>query len=110
MAFLKIWVSDDATRITGRLQYASTWNSIVGFVLPLNEFGIPETGIFPATSPSAIKKHFDTETIAANASCIMAQPLTKDAPAFCLSCFSTDNKFTTNNVMDWWLWMEELAK
>lgn len=41
---------------------------------------------------------------------IMAQPLSYNIPAYCLSLFSTDNKFDTKNVLERWNFMKEEAK
>ncbi|KAK5640764.1 hypothetical protein RI129_009311 [Pyrocoelia pectoralis] len=37
-----IWISEDATSITGRIQYCSKTNSLVGFVSPLGKDGLPK--------------------------------------------------------------------
>lgn len=41
-----VWLSEDATGITGRVEYSLHENSNVGFVLPLNDDGLPKVGYF----------------------------------------------------------------
>lgn len=52
-----VWISEDGTRITGRLQYDPGTNQIVGLVLPLNEHGVPKSNSFLATSVNAMQTH-----------------------------------------------------
>jgi len=33
-----IWIAEDATRITGKIEYNSRSNKVLGFVLPLKKF------------------------------------------------------------------------
>lgn len=47
---LVIWVSEDGTRVNGRIQYDSKTNQIVGFVPEIEENGLPVVQSFPATS------------------------------------------------------------
>lgn len=58
-----VWISEDATRIIGRVQYDSTSNELVGLVLPLDENnGMPVKSVFKARSASEIEDHFKTGT------------------------------------------------
>ncbi|KAF5281748.1 hypothetical protein FQR65_LT14543 [Abscondita terminalis] len=43
---LAVWISEDGTKIIGRIQYCPVTNKIVGFVLPLDENGFPRTESF----------------------------------------------------------------
>jgi len=45
----KIWISEDATRITGKIEYDCKSNKIIGFVLPLKN-GCPQYNSFSTTS------------------------------------------------------------
>ena len=54
----KVWISDDMTGITGRVQYDSKTNQIVGLVLPLNRNSVPMTLSFPANSAKDIENYF----------------------------------------------------
>ncbi|CAG9768534.1 unnamed protein product [Ceutorhynchus assimilis] len=104
-----IWVSEDGTRVTGKIEYDSKSNNVIGLVLPLRD-GLPQQGTFPATSAEAIKAYFQTGVKATYAYVIMAQPLHVGASTYCLSLFGTDNSFTTEQVTLRWEWMKKEAK
>ena len=42
-------ISEDATRVVSRVEYDDSSDKIVGFVLPLNNNGLPKKGLFHAT-------------------------------------------------------------
>ena len=56
----------------------------VGFVLPLNDFGLPEVDSFLAVLFEAIEKMFSKHKMAKYAYVYMAKPLALGVPAFCL--------------------------
>lgn len=105
-----LWMSEDATGITARIQYDQTTNQIVGFVLPLNENGLPNIQIYPATNAGLIKEYFENKTASTLLYVIMMQPLQENAPPFCFSLFGTDNKFTASDVTHRWNFIFEEAK
>lgn len=41
-----VWLSEDATGITGRVEYSIHENCNIDFVLPLNDDGLPKVGYF----------------------------------------------------------------
>ena len=82
---------EDATRIICRVAYDAKTNRCVGFVLPVNN-GLFEVDSFLAISFDAIENMFAKHTAAY---VYMAQPLDNNIPPFCLACFGTNNKFTT---------------
>lgn len=59
-----LWLSKDAARITGRVQYDSKTNQLVGFSLPLDENGMPIKSSFTATSAKQIEEYFINNTAA----------------------------------------------
>ncbi|XP_077255609.1 uncharacterized protein LOC143893763 [Temnothorax americanus] len=97
-----VWLSEDATRITGRIQYDSKSNQLVGFPLPLNNDGMPVTHSFTATCAKKIEEYFSTNSPASLLYVIIAQPLVYQAPSFCLCLYSTDNKFEADDVIKRW--------
>ncbi|CAG9814589.1 unnamed protein product [Phaedon cochleariae] len=103
-----IWISEDQTGITGRIQYDSKTNNIVGFVLPLRD-GLPITNYFQAKTASEIELIFLTQTKSNYLLMIMAQPLVPNAPAFSLCAFGSNNKFTHKDVQRRWQILEQLA-
>ena len=88
-------IGEDATRIICRVEYDIRTNRCVGF-------GLPEVDYFSATSFDAIEKMFTTQSVAKYAYVYMAQPLDLNVPAFCLACFGTNNRFTTDHVLSRW--------
>ena len=69
----------------------------------IQQNGTLQVNSFLAVSFEAIEKMFATTTIAKYAYVYMVKPLgTYDVPAFCLSCFGTDNKFTAEQVVLRW--------
>lgn len=105
-----VWLSEDATRITGRVQHDSNTNQIVGFVLPFNDEGMPISGSFLATSAKAIQDFFLNHSPASSLHTIMAQPLYDKAPSFCILLFGTDNKFSTEHVLKRWEFTVKLLR
>lgn len=53
-----VWISEDATRVTGRIEYDSKTNKLVGFTMPLRD-GIPNTNAFLATSAKTMCSYFE---------------------------------------------------
>lgn len=105
-------LSEDATRITGTVQYDSKSNQLVGFVLPINQDnGMPIPHTFKARSAEEILGRFVSERpIAHNVNVIMAQPLER-VPPFFLLIYGSDNRHSAENVADRWQYItEELQK
>lgn len=104
-----VWVSKDATRITGKVQYDSSTNQLVGLVLPLNKHGMPISYSFLARSAKESEHHFSKEKTASLVYAIMAHPIADSSP-FCLALFGTDNGFTLQDVIKRWKYiLKELA-
>lgn len=102
---LTVWLSEDATRITGRIQYDPPSNQLVGFVLPLGSDGMPLSNTFSATTLEKIQNTFQNATIAKLLYVIIAQSLVDKGPSFCLCLYGTDNKFTFEDVLNRWKYM-----
>ena len=97
-----ISISEDATRIVGRVEYDSATNRCVGFVLPLDENGLPKENSCLANSFSVMENMFLNYPIAKYAYVYMAQPLCHNVPPMCLACFGTDNKFSAEDLLPRW--------
>ena len=104
---LLVSIAEDATRIEGRVEYDSESNRCVGFVLPLNENGLPKVDSFLATSFSAIESMFLRNAVSKYVYIYMAQSLCTDVPPFCLACIGTDNKFDSLALMQRWRFIVE---
>lgn len=50
---LRVWVSEDGTRVIGKIQYYQISNKVIGFVLPF-ENGIANVNAYLATSANTI--------------------------------------------------------
>lgn len=114
---LVVTLSEDATRINGRVQYDVTSNQIVGFSLPLNENGMPIPGSYPALTAAEIESYFyntenEQEKQPANLlNVVMAQPLSKGIPAFCVLLFCTNGSYDAKDVKNRWKYIaDELRK
>lgn len=84
---------------------------MVGFVIPsCKESGFPSTGLYKVTSFKEMERAFREENVANNAYVYMAQPLVTNAPAFCLTVFGSDNRFTNNHVESRWNYLEKELK
>lgn len=98
-------LSEDATRITGRIQYDKFTNQIVGFAPPLNkENGLPVPFSFPARNAQEIIQHFNEKnTTSALVNVVMATPISKNPmSSFCLLIYGTDNKYSADDVCNRW--------
>lgn len=98
-------ISEDATRIIGRVQYDRKTNQIVGFVQPLDRTnGMPVPFSFPARDVNEIMQYFDGSHMESKfLNVIMAQPIgCEESPAFCLMLYSSDNKYTCEDVANKW--------
>jgi len=99
---LCVSIAEDATRIVGRIDYDNETDRCVGFVLPLDQNGLPKGDSFIASSFAAIYAMFKNNSVAKYAYVYMAQSLANNVPAFCLACLGTDNKFTALTLMQRW--------
>lgn len=109
---LAVALSEDATRISGRIEYDHRTNQISGFVLPINkDTGMPITYSFPARNRDEILKYFANNTTTAHfVNVIMARPLA-NYPPFCLLLYSSDGIYTSEDVDRRWMHIvAELAK
>lgn len=98
---LVVSLSEDGTRIVDRVQYCSVTNQLIGFVPPIHkETGMPIPFMRPARNSEEIFNHFSNEhSISSFVNVVMAQPI-GNAPPFCLLVFSSNNTYTTNDVMN----------
>ncbi|KAK3927607.1 DNA gyrase inhibitor YacG [Frankliniella fusca] len=97
---LKVWISEDGTRILQKFSYDLKSNQIIGPTPPLADNGIPILNSFPAESAAMIATHFLKGEPASSAHAIMAQPLQK-------GIFGTNNKFTSEHVYKRWIYVKD---
>lgn len=101
---LRVSLSEDATRITPKIAYDSITNQLIGFALPLDENGMPLTSSFEANNAKQIQDHFmnANNSISSNVIVQMAQPQSRQVPAFCMNLYLTDNKYKAESVLSRW--------
>lgn len=97
-------ISEDATRIIGRVQYSRHTNQLLGFTLPIDtSTGLPVPFSYLARSFSEICQHFmANHPISEFANIVMAQPLA-DVTPFCLLIFGSNNKYNSDDVRHRWI-------
>ena len=88
--------------MVGRVEYDPETDRCVGFVLSIDQDGLPIVDSFLATSFAAINSMFENGSISKYAYIYMAQPLGCNIPPFILACLGTDNKFTAKHVLQRW--------
>lgn len=100
---LTVAISEDATRIIGRVQYDAASNQLVGFTLPLSRSnGMPIPYSFPARSAQEMYNHFTGDISVSNLlNVVMAQPIANAKP-FCLIAFGSDNVYSSGDVSKRW--------
>lgn len=105
---LAVCISEDCTRVEGRIQYDSKRNQIIGFTPPTDKItGLPVPFAFPARNAEEIFNHFASEnSVSSFVDVIMAQPLT-NAPPFCLAIFGSDGKYTSIDIENRWLYIKK---
>lgn len=103
-------LSEDATNITGMVEYFSPKNQIVGLVQPLNEENaIPIPLAYEATSATAIENIMLAKKVPTSCmfNVVMAQPLASKVPAFCLMAYGGTSSFTKEQVAKRWMHIVE---
>ena len=75
---------------------------LLGFVLPLDEDGMPIPNSYMASLADCIKYYFDEKDPANLLQTVIAQSLTKDAPFFVLLIYGTDNKYNYSALNARW--------
>jgi len=103
-------ISEDATRIITRVEYDSSNDQCVGFVLPIRD-GMIQCRAYEATSFDTITEMFKTRPLSKFAYVYVAQPLSDEVPSFCLARIGTDNKFDYQSILFRWKYIfSELKK
>lgn len=107
-----VCLSEDATRIQGKVEYHHKTNQLVGFVLPTNaQNGLPIPFTYRARNFEEIFQHFSGgNTIATFLNVVMAQPTAKNIPAFCLLIFGSDNRYSAQDVVKRWKYVSNELK
>lgn len=101
---LLVSLSEDATRVTGKIEYSVRSNTLVGFVLPIStETSMPIPTSYLARSAAEVESHFLNKTsVGHNVNVIMAQPLALNEPPFCLLVYCSDNQYPATVIERRW--------
>lgn len=91
-------IAEDATAIVGRREYGIKSNSVIGFSLPLEINGLPDSSLSKVKTAEDIINMFASFERATNVMVIMAQPLAKNVSPIRILSFGTNNKFTADDV------------
>lgn len=105
---LAVCLCEDATRITPGIQYDHTTDSLRGLVAPLDGNGMPQTGLFSASSPYKIAEDIKQYPTGNYVYVQMALPLAAGAAPYVLYHVCSDNKFTATDVLNRWTHTEAL--
>lgn len=102
-----IFAAEDCTAVVPRIVFDTRTNMFVGFVLSLKD-GIPIIDSYTTESFCELEQWFDTSSKSYLINLQMIQPINlnnvEGAP-FILSCYGTDNKFTTEDILMKWVHM-----
>lgn len=106
-----VWLSEDATAITPKVNYDVVTDTLIGLVAPFNEeTGCPISFHFKASTAKDITEHMKKEK-ATSVYLVMAQPLDEKYPPFVLQLFGWDCSMTARHVTSRWEFTKnELSK
>lgn len=106
-----VWLSEDATGITPKVEFDSKSNQMIGLVLPISTSnGMPIPFSYLARNAEEIETNI-TKDKSTHVYVVMAQPLMRGVPPFMLQIYGTNNKFKTQDVLRRWKHtVEELRK
>lgn len=105
---LVVFLCEDATRVTGTIEYNCKNDSITGLVAPFDSNGMPARGLFQASTPHKMIDDLSNFTIANYAYVQMALPLAADAAPYVFYFTSSDNKFSSTDVLQRWNYSERM--
>ena len=96
-----IHVHMDDTRVLNKIEYDYGNDRYVGFVLPVRN-GLPDVDAFVFSTFNELKTAYETTPVANYAHCIVAEPLTNDAPSFVFFVLGTDSKYDHTVILERW--------
>lgn len=95
----EIFVAEDATRVKASITYDKNLDECVGFVLPLDNNGLPKQNVFKCNSPYIVKKYFEKYRKAKFINAIVMTPLYENSKSKPICVYSTDNSYKFEYVM-----------
>ncbi|KAJ8685646.1 hypothetical protein QAD02_021439 [Eretmocerus hayati] len=116
-AYFELWglskiicLSEDAMKITPKYQYDSRNHELAGPVLPTGKNGMPIPHSFSIKNEEDMVNHVKNGELANNLYCYMAQPLTPNAPPYCVTLYGTNLKFTAEDCIKRWLYIAKVLE
>lgn len=109
---LEVAISEDATRIDGKIEFDPRTNQLIGFVLPTHlRTGLPISHVYKAKDTETIVSHFmGNRDPSSFLNTVMAQPIA-NTPPFCLLAFGSDGRYSAQDVSNRWKFItSELKK
>lgn len=107
---LNVVLCEDATKITATAEYDHTTDSITGLVAPLDATGLPQQGLFRASTPYKMANDLKAFPTGNYAYVQVAIPMTREAAPYVLYHACSDNKFEYKDVMNRWDYTESLLQ
>lgn len=95
---LDVYLSEDATRCISQVEYDSRQDKFVGFVLGVDENGMPKVDSYKNIRPDVLRTSLMNDPKSNYLYTMVAQPLKRGAPSFCLFVFGTNNCFNADVV------------
>lgn len=97
---MEVVLAEDGTKIVSKVEYCSRTDTLIGLVAPNDDLtGFPKPNFFKTKTAEDIAKYISLFPVASYVQVILAVPNVPHAPAFVLGYFSTDNTFTTTEVI-----------
>lgn len=101
---------EDATKITGTVEYDYIHDCLRGLISPLNAHGLPIVNMFAASSPHKICNDIRQYPVGNYAYVQLALPLIENSAPFVLFHTCTDNRFEAVDVLNRWKYTESLLR
>lgn len=99
---LFVHVSEDDTKLSERLRYDPKTNQVLGLQLPLNNDGIPQTGVFQFTTLKKIQELINKHPLTTYAKVMNVRTLGENSSTYTLVIFGTNGSDTAINVHARW--------
>ena len=91
----------DDTRILKKVEYDLITGYFIGFLLPIRD-GLPSRDGFSLESFEEIEMAYNSTAVSSYAHCIVAQPISIEAPSFFLFVLGSDSKYTHKEIEHRW--------
>ncbi|KAG5671558.1 hypothetical protein PVAND_001751 [Polypedilum vanderplanki] len=97
---LNVGLFEDGTKIVEKVEYDRESNSLKGLVAPFQNNGMPFANTYKAKTASKIMNAVNINNKASYVQVLMIQPNNSGGRPFLLGFYGTDNRFTSNDVLN----------